>query len=509
MQPSDGVRRPKRSLILAGGGIKVAFQAGVLQVLLDEAGLEFDHADGASGGVFNLAMYCQGMSGSEIADNWTNMDPLRGVQPNWGAYLRGPYAESLFKLDRYRTNVFSDWGLDWDKIRASDRVATFNAYNFTRNELVVRTAGEVDVDFVSAAVALPMWFPPVIIDGDTYIDAVYISDANLEEAIRRGADELWIIWTVSRQAKWRNGFVANYFQIIETAANGHLRRVIERIEANNRAVESGESGEFGRRVEVKMLQAEVPLHYLINFSRDRLAEAVALGVRYAREWCRREGIPLSGERPIPPGLSSMSFTEEMKGYVGFGASDFASGEREGRDSGVAFMFHLTMEIEGVNRFVIDPEHEARATGWIGCEALGGRLPAEGTFNLFVQEGDDPGNLRMLYRIFFQDSAGHDLTLSGYKVVQNHRGLDAWRDTTTLYTKVLRGRVEANDEKGAEVVAAGILKIRPADFARQMTTFRATGPTARDKADALRRFGQMFLGRLWDVYEQGVLSSSPF
>jgi predicted patatin/cPLA2 family phospholipase len=28
----------KRSLILAGGGLKVAFQAGVLQVWLDEAG---------------------------------------------------------------------------------------------------------------------------------------------------------------------------------------------------------------------------------------------------------------------------------------------------------------------------------------------------------------------------------------------------------------------------------------------------------------------------------------
>ncbi len=45
----DGAPRPRRSLILAGGGYKVAFQAGVLQVWLDEAGLEFDHADGASG----------------------------------------------------------------------------------------------------------------------------------------------------------------------------------------------------------------------------------------------------------------------------------------------------------------------------------------------------------------------------------------------------------------------------------------------------------------------------
>ena len=39
----------KRALILAGG-LKVAYQAGVLQVWLDEAKLAFDDADGASGG---------------------------------------------------------------------------------------------------------------------------------------------------------------------------------------------------------------------------------------------------------------------------------------------------------------------------------------------------------------------------------------------------------------------------------------------------------------------------
>ena len=54
MPKPDGT--PMRSLILAGGGVKVAFQAGVLQVWLDEAGLQFDHADAASGGCFNLAM---------------------------------------------------------------------------------------------------------------------------------------------------------------------------------------------------------------------------------------------------------------------------------------------------------------------------------------------------------------------------------------------------------------------------------------------------------------------
>ena len=63
-------RRPRRALILAGGGVKVAFQAGVLQVWLDELDIEFDHVDAASGGVFNLAMMCQGYSGNEVADAW-------------------------------------------------------------------------------------------------------------------------------------------------------------------------------------------------------------------------------------------------------------------------------------------------------------------------------------------------------------------------------------------------------------------------------------------------------
>jgi predicted patatin/cPLA2 family phospholipase len=68
---------PKRSLMLAGGGLKIAFQAGVLQVWLDEAGLTFDHADGVSAACFNLAMWTQGMSGRQIADNWRNLDHHR------------------------------------------------------------------------------------------------------------------------------------------------------------------------------------------------------------------------------------------------------------------------------------------------------------------------------------------------------------------------------------------------------------------------------------------------
>jgi predicted acylesterase/phospholipase RssA len=502
-------RSPRRALILAGGGVKVAFQAGVLQVWLDEAGLEFDLADGASGGVFNLAMYCQGMSGTEIAENWRNLEPSKGVQPNWAEYPRLPFARSLFRLDRWRSDVFPFWGLDWDAIRSSSREATFNAYNFSRHELAVRTASEVTEDFVAAAVALPMWFPPVDIDGETYIDAVFITDANLEEAIRRGADELWIIWTVSERSEWHDGFVANYFQIIETAANGHFRRSLHRIEENNKAVAAGEHGEYGRHIEVKLLTAEVPLNYLINFSQDRFAEAVNLGVLRAREWCAERGIALiPSPPPLPKPVTRLEFTEDMKGYASFGEHDFARGYREGRQRGQALMFHLTIDIRGVDRFILDPELEAEARGYVRSEHLGGRRPVErGRFNLFVDQ-DDRRRQQMRYRLWFRDGAGRPLTLTGFKEIRDHPGWDLWGDTTTLYTRILNGHVDAEEDGEAEVVASGVLRILVPDFLKQLTTFRAEAPTPADRLHVVRRFGQLFMGRLWGVYARGVLPSAP-
>jgi predicted acylesterase/phospholipase RssA len=277
---------------MAGGGLKVAFQAGVLQVWLDEAGLTFDHADGASGGVFNLAMYCQGMSGSEIADNWRRFNPLAGVSVNW----RHP-RRSVFTYDRFRANVLrSLWGLDWRAIRATSTEATFNLYDFSAQETVVVPADQMDEDRLVSAVSLPMWFPPVTIGGDEYIDAVYATDANLDEALRRGADELWIVWTVSVLGRWRHGFVNEYFQVIEASANSSLRDPLRRIELNNAAFARGLPCEWGRHVEVKLLQAEVPVHYLFNFTRERIAHGVDLGVATARRWCAENGIALDRQQ---------------------------------------------------------------------------------------------------------------------------------------------------------------------------------------------------------------------
>jgi cholesterol oxidase len=228
---------------------------------------------------------------------------------------------------------------------------------------------------------------------------------------------------------------------------------------------------------------------------DRFAEAMldghpAEGAVRARSAVA--GTSASGEAPV-----GVSFTEEMKGFVAFGESDFDRGFRTGRQSGTALMFHLTITVDDLDRFIADRRHEAVAEGWVECVGAGGRLPVErGVFNLFIDQDGDKRRKRMLYRLHLVDGAGQPLTLTGFKVVEDDPGFDLWADTTTLYTRLLRGHTEPEGDAAAEVVAAGIIHIHGVDFAKQLTTFRAHPP---QRVDAVARFGALFAGDLWKVY----------
>jgi hypothetical protein len=196
--------------------------------------------------------------------------------------------------------------------------------------------------------------------------------------------------------------------------------------------------------------------------------------------------------------ATVRFTEEMLGHVTFGEADFDRGAEPTRDGAGALMFHLTIEVEDIERFGTDPLRQAGAVGYLRCDALGGQLPVErGVFNLFVDT--EPGVKRMLYRLWFRDGVGHPLTLTGFKLVRDDAGFDVWKDTTTLFTHVLRGHVEVGADADAELVASGVLRIRIRDFARQLTTFRAGGPSLAAQLGALVKFGWIFTAQLAQAY----------
>ncbi len=207
--------------------------------------------------------------------------------------------------------------------------------------------------------------------------------------------------------------------------------------------------------------------------------------------------------------TSVRFTEEMKGHVAVGESDPGRGERLGRERGTRLMFHLTIEVDDIDSFRHDPRRPGPSSGWVACDVFGGRREVErGDFNLFVDDDVEPGRKWMLYRLWFRDGTGRALTLVGVKDVFDDARFDAWADTTTLYTRILDGHVEAAEDGAAPVVASGIIYIRALDFARQLTTFRSSGPSLRSRVGALVTFGACFVSQLADVYLRRRPTSPP-
>lgn len=209
------------------------------------------------------------------------------------------------------------------------------------------------------------------------------------------------------------------------------------------------------------------------------------------------GVTSSNESvPGSAGRTSLSFTEEMKGLYTRGASDPRAGElSEGRER---LSFRLTITADDVAGFLEEPEHTARAEGWIDAGGPGGRRPVQrGWFNLFAP-ADAPQRRVMRYRLHFTDLEGAPLTLVGWKNVLHGPPTRIWPDTSTLYLRLLEGHV-GEGEEDTRVVGAGVLHIQLADFAQQLTTFRTTGEHG---AKALARFGRFFVGELWEVYGPG-------
>jgi predicted acylesterase/phospholipase RssA len=466
----------RRAVVMAGGGLKVAYQAGVLQVWLDEAGIDMDLATASSGGTMNLAMWAQGYRGTQIADAWRAYRPFSAVSLDVAGLLTRPFPGLLTRRGLTH-RVYRSFGLDWHEIRTMGREALFDVFNFSAQEHQVIEARDLTEDLLASASALPLWFNPVQIGSESYIDAVFATDANLDEAVRRGATELWIVWTVSTAGRWRGGFINGYFQMIEAMANSDLRASLRRIEQSNAAIAAGKPGYHPHRVRVRLIAAEVPLHYLLVFRRDRVRRTVDLGVQDARRWCVERGIPLREQASTaPPDDDRLSFRERMAGRLTI---------EEERTS--ACELDLEIEIADIDRFIADPDHVAKVHGSVTCPALGGRLPIlSGLFNVLVAR--KPGDHRMLYEMTVTTPDGRHLRVRGEKFARHDAGLDMWKDTTTLY-------VTMHDEQDKEI-AAGVLQLSVLDFLKQLSSMRATG---KRPLAALGRFAGYFIGALADTY----------
>ncbi len=281
-----------RSLVLAGGGMRVAWQAGVMRAL-DEAGLTFDHVDGTSGGILTAAMILSDVDGVEMCRRWRGLQASAfGSALPFRDYLTGPWSlPALGDADGIIDTVFPTLGIDAEAIRTSGRrgrpAGTFTVVEFTSKECLSLTEEQVDAELLAAGMSLPGWVTPLERGGKIYTDAVWVRDAGVAEAVRRGADEIWLVWCIGNTPYWGDGPLEQYVHMIEMSAAGAL------------AADFALAAALGHDFTLHVIAPATPLpldpeFYLGRISSDAL---VARGYADARAYLARrdaragEGVP--------------------------------------------------------------------------------------------------------------------------------------------------------------------------------------------------------------------------
>ena len=493
---------PKRSLVLAGGGMRVAYQAGVIRALV-ESGLDFNHVDGTSGGTINLAMLLSGLSPIAMCDRWSSLNVKNFVSlMPLKHYLQTPNLMALGDADGIINHIFPHLGIDVAKINQADGLqGTFNVCNFTHKTNEVIPHQQLDLDLLVAGISLPILMPPVARGDDLYTDSAWIKDANLMEAVRRGAEEIWLVWCIGNSSQYGTGIFPQYVHMIELSANGALFEECDRINELNQLILQGHSI-YGQTKPIKLhvIKPTYPLPLDPDFYFGNIDAATLIDQGYADTYqylqtMNPEGLPFTHEvTQMKDNQLGITFRETMKGSFSLEHTEPKSGAKQGKTEKTELAMHATINIRDLERFIADPDHLGSITGQIDFTPWGESIPTKrGVFNLFSPTAE-PNLKLMIYELAFQHQ-GQDYYLAGKKEVRDDPGIDLWTDTTTLYTQLHQGT-----DKSAPVVGAGILSLNITELTKLVSTMRVTNAESlSDKSKALFDFGKFFLGELWDTY----------
>lgn len=298
----------KRSLVLAGGGMRVAWQTGVVRALR-EHGVVFDHVDGTSGGIMTAGMLLSGQDPAEMARRWSalRVRDFSSLLP-LGDYLKGPWAlPALGDADGVVRKVLPALGVDADAIRSSAVAGTFNVADFATKTCVAVPHTEIDPELMAAGMSLPLFIPPLRRGRRVWTDAVWIKDANVAEALRRGAEEVWLVWCIGNSSYWGDGPLEQYVHMIELSANGALFAELACAE------------DAGRPFVLHVVKPRYPLPLDSEFLAGRISADTLMAMGYRDAWEYLSSAEPSGVRKDstctvmrdPP--RGVRFRERMRG----------------------------------------------------------------------------------------------------------------------------------------------------------------------------------------------------
>jgi patatin-like phospholipase len=480
---------PRRSLVLGGGGARGAYQAGALRAL-QEAGLGFDHVDATSTGILNLALLLSGLDPEALAERWACSALLelpcigapRAGRVGWGSAARDGLAQ------------LAEVGIDLSAINAAQGIeGTFNLADMTSQTQRVIGHRTLQASELLASVSLAGVMPPVSIGAAECGDAAWMQGVNLLEAVRRGAEEIWLVWCIGGAGRHESR--DPLARCLELTASGTLATSLAYVAELNARIAAGDSP-WGQRAPIRLevIKPDYPLPFAPSdpIGAQDMQRLVQLG--YADAWRRASRRPPGGDaldasatRLASP-QSPVAFSERFTGQLGAAGS----GAHDGRGVG-ARRIELTLNVfvHRLTHFLGEPSGGAPLAGsvlWGGVW-----LPLrEGEFR--ADAARTPGLRRLTYRAEFQPKGAAAPLWLKLERRPSSRPAHA-PDSGELHVSIGEGR-----EEGAASIAQGVLESRPDELSHSCRTLRALEPESpREAARAIVQLGRFLFGELYDVY----------
>jgi len=487
----------KKSLVLSGGGMRLSYQAGAL-LALQERKLNFQHVDATSGGSLNLSMLLSGLSPKEVCEQWRTLDIKDSISLlPLNRYIELNSIESLGDADGMRENVFPHLKINCEKIRNNREViGTYNVLDYGNKKVKVIPHEEIDEDMMVAGISLPGVFPPVRKNGSVFLDTAFIQDANLMEAVKQGAEEIWLIWGLGNTAEYKGGPLNIYVQMLETSANGALNNEIKQIQSINELIKKGESP-YGQQSEIRLhvISPKLPLPldpdlYLGKINNQTLIEMGYADAILYLENMSEQGVALgeniTAMQTPEPGIR---FKEELCGGVALETPAQFSNALENE---LEVTLSLTHHIHDLNKF-INEESQGRLTGSIKfSNAESVSLLSNGIFRFF--EEIDADTLRLTYQAEFTHE-GEKYRFVGEKHLHDDFGFDMWKDLSVMHFKLyylVSGEWH--------LTSGGQLKLNLINMAQLIAGIQATGvDELADSASTLAQFSKFYLREAGEVY----------
>lgn len=189
-----------RALVLSGGASKGAFQVGVLKNWMGDRGTEYDIISGVSVGALNAAGLAMTRKGDPVGAIkwverfWRHSVRTDNVYKRWFPFGR---LHALWRHSVYDSTPLIDLmksSLNHNNIANNGRMIAVGSVCLETGEH--RYARETDmnfIDWVIASASVPVFFPPVLIDGKLWSDGGLKNITPLGAAIELGATHVDVI----------------------------------------------------------------------------------------------------------------------------------------------------------------------------------------------------------------------------------------------------------------------------------------------------------------------------